>query len=94
MREQRHLGRVGDVFVVGDVEALQKRMGNMRNPPTMEKGDVLVRRHHSGDCFSDFAVLREGRYYAEWAGYEPGPDAALRVGNAVDSYLSERGYVP
>jgi hypothetical protein len=47
-----------------------------------EVNDIIVRTSHSGDCFSYFAVFREGKRIGDWCGYEP--DAEY-LGNVVDS---------
>ncbi len=67
-REERHTGRVGDTYVVRDVEHANSRAGNTQ--PTLEAGDTLVRTRHSGDCFSDYAIMRNGKRAGRWAGYD------------------------
>ncbi len=81
MRGERHMGAVGDAYRITDAVAAEARRGG-GDYPDLEVGDVLLRLDHSGDCFSTYAVFRDGtRLLQKWRGYELGLDA---IGNVVD----------
>lgn len=75
------MGRVGDCYRITDAVASGHRSGN-GDFPTLKDGDIMLRLDHSGDCFSTYAVFRDGvRLEKQWRGYELGLDA---IGSVVD----------
>ena len=87
MRNERHTGRVGDIFLVEDPEMVMSRQGNCKNTQ-VQRGDRMMRVRHSGDCFSDYVVLRKGRVIGEWRGYDFADFATAR--NVVDEIVAGR----
>ncbi len=80
---ERHTGRVGDRYRV-DAEAVEyaKRRRGTCDYIELQPGDVLMRTHHSGDCFSTYAVIRDGQRVGEWCGYD---GVGEYIDNAVDT---------
>jgi len=67
-RQPRYTGSVGDSYKVVDEDYANQRSGC--DQPKLVKGDVLVSLRHSGDCFSDYAILRNEEQIGEWCGYD------------------------
>ncbi len=84
-RAERHTGRVGDLFILDAAAAVygKQRAGHALDGATLQAGDVLMRTAHSGDCFSQYAVFREGkRLERSWCGYD---GVGEPRGNVVDT---------
>lgn len=70
-RPAQHTGRVGDVYEI-ESEASNQRAGHSDKNVQLQVGDLIVRRCHSGDCFSHYIVIRSGSKIGVWCGYDTG----------------------
>ena len=89
MTREIHTGRVGDRYRLTEeaVEHSKMRCGN-GDYIELQAGDVLMRTRHSGDCFCDYAVFRDGqRLEGRWSGYDG-------VGDFVDNAVDTLGATP
>jgi hypothetical protein len=88
---ERHTGELGDCYQVssGAVKYSHKRAGN-GDFVQLQSGDILVRVAHSGDCFSTYAVFRNGFLIKGcWAGYDGVGSHIGNVGLAVLTKLKQ-----